>query len=254
MKNFKLCSMAAAMTMVLLTSCLGDSGNNSQSRKNEFAVARTDSKSLKTVLDVYYFGPLYSSSAQLMVNPGDCYFIDYEIDFSSAENANAAANGYYLANIGNIVEIDKALPILQAADTTTLLEAEQPVGKLATGAYIDGYILLGMDFSQLKNQQTRWEVYYDPSQESTKNTSGEPTYDVFVRAIKKVEGEGSASTGAVYRAVLLKNFIEQCIEKEKANNVKTVNFKFNYLKHIDDKDSTKLQWDSYIAPFAVSAS
>lgn len=254
MKKFKLCcSIVALAALVLLTSCLGDSGNSTQQAENQFAVARTDSKSLKTVLDVYYYGALYSPSMELIANPGTCYFIDYQIDFSSAENVNVATNGYYVASIGNLKEIDKAFPILQVTDTTALLENEQPVEKLAVGTYVSGYFLLGMNFAQLKNQQTRWEVYYNPSQEAGVTTSGEPYYDVFVRAIKKVDGEGSSSTATIYQSVLLKNFIEQCIEKEKANSKKTVNFNFNYLKSFNEKDSTGLKWQSVSVPFVVSS-
>lgn len=254
MKKFKLsCSLVALAASVLLTSCLGDSGNSTQSAETQFAVARTDSKVMKTVLDVYYYGALYSPSIELMVNPGDCYFIDYQIDFSSPENVNVATNGYYVASIGKLTEIDKAFPIMQVTDTTALLENEQPVEKLAIGTYVSGNFLLGMNFAQLKNQQTRWEVYYDPSQEGGETTSGERYYDLFVRAVKKVDGEGSSSTAVVYRSVQLKNFIEQCIEKEKANSKKTVNFNFNYLKSFNAKDSTDLKWEIVSVPFAVSA-
>lgn len=255
MKKFKLYgSLVALAAAVLLTSCLGDSGNSTQSAETQFAVAHTDSKSMKTVLDVYYYGPLYSPSVELMVNPGSCYFIDYQIDFSTPENVNAATNGYYIANIGNVTEIDKAFPVLQVADTTALLENEQPVEKFAVGTYVSGHFLLGMNFAQLKNQQTRWEVYYDPSQEARETTSGERYYDLFVRAVKKVDGEGSSSTTAVvYRSVLLKNFIEQCNEREKANSKKTFNLKFNYLKSFDAKDGTDLKWESVSVPFTVSS-
>lgn len=254
MKKFKLYgSLVALAALVLLTSCLGDSGNSTQSAETQFAVAHTDSKSMKTVLDVYYYGPLYSPSIELMVNPGNCYFIDYQIDFSTPENVNAATNGYYVASIGNLTEIDKAFPVLEVTDTTAVLENEQPVEKFAVGPYVSGNFLLGMNFAQLKNQQTRWEVYYDPSQEASETTSGEACYDLFVRAVKKVDGEGSSSTALVYRSVLLKNFIEQCIEREKANSKKTVNFKFNYLKSFNAKDGTDLKWEAVTVPFTVSS-
>lgn len=252
MKNFKLCSMAAAMVMVLLTSCLGDSGSSSRSERSQFAVASTDSKTFRTLLNVFYYGPIYSPSIETVVSPGNCYLVDYEIDFGSAENVNVATNGYYQATIGNIQEVDKGAAIPQQTDTTVLIENEQPVKKMAVYSFVDNHFCLTMNFVQSKNQQTDWEVYYDPSQEPKKNSDGQNYYDLFVRAIKKVEGQGSASESTVVQAVGLKNFLDHCLEKEKAANQKVVNFKFNYLASMNEKDSTDLKWEAVSVPFTVS--
>lgn len=256
MKKINLYCMAVVSVLVLLTSCLGDSGNSNQQAYGQFAVARMDSKSFKTVLDVSGFGALYSPAAELQVTPGNCYSVDCDVDFSSPENANAATNGYYVATISNIQELDKGSAIPQITDTTALMEKEQTINELGIvrGGYINGYLLVGAKLNQLKKQQTDWRLYYDMSQEVKTNTNGERYYDVFIRAVKKVEGEGTTPSETVdYRVYEIKRFIDHCLDQEKAANKTQVYFKFNYLKSINEKDSTDLKWEYLFAPFAVQS-
>lgn len=253
MKKINLYCMAVVAVLMLLTSCLGDSGNRKESRNTQFAVARTDSKTFKTVL--YVNGAIiYSPAAELQVTPGNCYTVDYEIDFNSPENANAATNGYYIATIGNINELDKGSAIPQITDTTALMENEQVINDLGVvfGGYIDGYMLIAAKLNQLKSQQTQWNLYYDMSQEVKENSNGERYYDMFVRAIKRVDGEGSTpSETLVYRVYEVKRFIEECLKKEKEAGKPRCIFRINYLKSINEKDSTDLKWDNYPATFEV---
>lgn len=247
MKTFKLFSVLVAATLLLFTSCLSD-GNNTRTLNSQFAVARTDSKTFKTVLDVSGLGTVYSPLAEPLVMSGSCYLIDLTVDFSSAENANAANNGYYTATVGNINEVTKGVSIQHAADTTALLENEQPISELVINTYVSGYLLMSANFDQLKNQQSRWEIYYDPAQEPAEDKNGNRYYDLVIRAVKRVDGEGSSTKEVVRRAFEAKNFIEKCIEKEKAANKSAINLKFNYLQSIGD--NSDLKWATYSATMA----
>ena len=91
MKAFKLIGAAAAASLLLLTSCLGES-NNTVTRAG-FGVAGLSEKTYKTVLNTN-MGALYSPSLSAQVVDGACYLINYELDLNSPENANAATNGY----------------------------------------------------------------------------------------------------------------------------------------------------------------
>lgn len=250
MKTFKLFGvLAAAALIILLTSCLGDS-NNTRTLNSQFAVARIDSKTFKTVLDINGLGSVYSPSAESSVISGNCYLVDLTVDFSSAENANAADNGYYIATVGNINEVAKGLSIQQVADTTALLENEQPVTELVINNYLSGYLLMSANFDQLKNQQNRWEIYYDPMQEGGEDKNGNRYYDLFIRVVKRVDGEGSSTTKElVRRAFEAKSFIEKCIEKEKADNKTVVNLKFNYVQSISKENEMKWAAFSAALPF-----
>ena len=87
MKAFKLIGAAAAASLLLLTSCLGES-NNTVTRAG-FGVAGLSEKTYKTVLNTN-MGALYSPSLSAQVVDGACYLINYELDLNSPENANAA--------------------------------------------------------------------------------------------------------------------------------------------------------------------
>lgn len=253
MKTFKLFSVVAAATLVLLTSCLGDS-NNTRTLESQFAVGRIDSKTFKTVLDVSGLGAVYSPNIELQVTAGECYFVDLVVDFSSAENANAADNGYYTATVGNLNPITAGVSIQQVADTTMILADEQPVAELAIANYLSGHFLMGAAFDQLKDQRNRWELYYDPAQEPQVDKNGNRYYDLFIRAVKRIDGEGSSTKEQVFRTFEAKNFVDKCIEKEKAEGKSAVNFKFNYLKSLTTKDDkTEMTWTAYSAtmPFAT---
>lgn len=249
MKTFKLFGVLAAAALILLTSCLGDS-DNTRTLNSQFAVARIDSKTFKTVLDVNGLGSVYSPAAESFVTAGNCYLIDLTVDFSSAENANAADNGYYVANVGNVNEVAKGVSIQQAADTTALLENEQPVSELVINTYVSGYLLMSANFDQVKSQQNRWEIYYDPAQEPGEDKNGNRYYDLFIRAVKRVDGEGTSTTKEVVRrAFEVKNFIDKCIEKEKADGKTMVNLKFNYLQSIGKENEMKWTAFSAAMPF-----
>lgn len=247
MKTFKLFSVLVAATLVLFTSCLGD-GNNTRNLTNQFAVARMDSKTFKTVLDINGLGAVYSPTAEPLITADQCYLVDLTIDFSSAENANAEKNGYYQATIGNINEVTKGISIQQVADTTKLLTDEQPISELVINNYLSGYLLMAASFDQLKNQQNRWEIYFDPTQEPAEDKNGNRYYDLFIRVVKRVDGDGSSTKELIYRAFEVKNFIDKCIEKEKAASKNAVNLKFNYVQSIDTKaDPATMKWASYTA-------
>ena len=96
MKAFKLIGAAVAASLLLLTSCLGES-NNTVTRAG-FGVAGLSEKTYKTVLNTN-MGALYSPSLSAQVVDGACYLINYELDLNSPENANAATNGYLTATI-----------------------------------------------------------------------------------------------------------------------------------------------------------
>lgn len=249
MKTFKLFGVLAAAALILLTSCLGDS-DNTRTLNSQFAVARIDSKTFKTVLDVNGLGAVYSPAVESFVTAGNCYLIDLTVDFSSAENANAAENGYYIAVVSNPTEVAKGISIQQAADTTALLENEQPVSELVINNYLSGYLLMSANFDQMKNQQNRWEIYYDPLQEPGEDKNGNRYYDLFIRVVKRVDGEGTSTTKElVRRAFEAKGFIDKCIEKEKADGKTVVNLKFNYLQSISKENEMKWTAFSAALPF-----
>ena len=139
MKAFKLIGAAAAASLLLLTSCLGES-NNTVTRAG-FGVAGLSEKTYKTVLNTN-MGALYSPSLSAQVVDGACYLINYELDLNSPENANAATNGYLTATISVADEITKGQPVFyNVPDSASLLQNEKGNDEAAgfDGAGMEGF-------------------------------------------------------------------------------------------------------------------
>ena len=239
MKAFKLIGAAVAASLLLLTSCLGES-NNTVTRAG-FGVAGLSEKTYKTVLNTN-MGALYSPSLSAQVVDGACYLINYELDLNSPENANAATNGYLTATIS-------------VPDSASLLQNEIPVKNLFSngdyGVYVDGYLFFFITMDMFKDQKNSYTLYWDRSKEPTM-VDNVPTYDLFLRVAKVADGTGSAasSIGEV-RAFNVKSVLESVNSAEANKDSKSFNLKVNYLNTINEKDSTDLKWASYTVLFQV---
>lgn len=251
MKAFKLIGAAVAASLLLLTSCLGES-NNTVTRAG-FGVAGLSEKTYKTVLNTN-MGALYSPSLSAQVVDGACYLINYELDLNSPENANAATNGYLTATISVADEITKGQPVFyNVPDSASLLQNEIPVKNLFSngdyGVYVDGYLFFFITMDMFKDQKNSYTLYWDRSKEPTM-VDNVPTYDLFLRVAKVADGTGSAasSIGEV-RAFNVKSVLESVNSAEANKDSKSFNLKVNYLNTINEKDSTDLKWASYTVLF-----
>ncbi|MDD2953546.1 MAG: hypothetical protein PHC95_10350 [Parabacteroides sp.] len=240
MKAFKLVGVAAAAALVLLTSCLGE-GNNSFSNQG-FGVGTVNEKSYKTVLSTP-FGALYSPTVSIL--PDVCYYAAFEVDLSSAENANAATNGYSVATISGLQEIEKGTANFYVTpDTTTLLDKELVIKDMVTGSYIEKYIFLGTSFDARKNQVNRYQLYWNQT-DSVTTENGISTYSLFLRGQKSNVGTGETSTStSEFRAFKIGDVLEPIMKKEGKKGAEKFNLKINYLSSINEKDSTDLTWSS----------
>lgn len=255
MKALKRMGVAAAAALTLLTSCLGD-GNQSVS-STCFAVAGVSSKNYKTVLNTTQ-GAFYSAGIENKVMQGACYQISYDVDLSSAENANAAANGYYTAAITVGDEITKAqASFYNVPDTTRLVDSNElalkNVGASSQlGVYVDGYLFLGLTVDQLKDQRNSYTLYWDRAAQPV-TEDNVPTYNLYLRALKTAEGTGSTVTSQVdVRAFEMKQVLESVNNQESNKGSESFNLKVNYIETINEKDSTDLTWKSLTIPFYVS--
>lgn len=254
MKAFKLIGGCAAATLLLLTSCLGESSNTTS--KTTFAVGSTSDKTFKTILNTPV-GPIYSAALASNVVDGACYLVGFEIDFDSPENANANTNGYYTATASGLEEIVKGTPMFyNIPDTAKLIEKEIALENAGFfpehGAYVDGYLFMGGTYNGLKDQKNGWTLYWDRSSEPT-TVEGVPTYSLFLRATKVLDGTGSTSTSITEtRAYDVKAVLESVNKAEAAKGSTKFNLKINYLNNINEKDPTDLTWKSYLINFEVS--
>ena len=238
--------MAAAALM--LTSCLGDS--DSSYSASTFAVGTTVSG--LSVLNSGY-GVLYSSSIASSIVSGVCYMTSFEVDLGSAANENYSSNGYYVATITSLSEVEKGSMSYVATDTTQLLENEIPISyagySSSYGTYIGGYLFFGSTFTGLNNQVNDYTLYWDRTSSSSDPVYDDddvPTYNLFLRAVKSSDGTGESQISTQeFRGYPASSILSYVADEEDSNGNDTFNLKVNYLSYINESDSTDLTWNSF---------
>jgi len=122
------------------------------------------------------------------------------------------------------------------------------------GACIDGRLFLQSTLDMYKDQRNKYTLYWNrmDSDDPVKEDDI-PTYNLFLRAVKDVDGTGSSATSmAEYRAFNIKSVLESVDKTESNKGSEIFNLKINYLTSISEKDSSDLKWSSVKIPFQVT--
>jgi len=251
MKRLKLCTVAlATFSLLLLTSCLGDS-----SSKQDFydlpGAARFEGNKVvvETAIGVIYPPNLLATG----FSADDCMLISFSYDSEDPANDSSLNNPYSTVTLlANPFSVSKRSVSFYSADTTTLLPNEK---KIITGdyshtalycGYLNGHLFLTSVHSAKKDEVTAWTMYFDREQEPTKREGKDVNnqtkmyneYKVFLRATVQNEGTGSTSTdGAVINAYEAKTMIDLLNMKEKGQNNEGFYVNVNYLKSIEEDES-----------------
>lgn len=261
MKKFNLCGVAAA-ALLLLSSCLGDdSGSSQQELNGVLGVVTTSSKTFKTIVRTAY-GDLYNETIEsLGFTPGNCIQFACKYDSSNPNNANDYANGYAYVTVTKRPENVNSVDVkMSAADTTQLLDKneialENPIAGTSVGynfGVLDGYMFLTSSFKGLTDQKNEWSMYFDMNQTPIVE-GGYNTYVFTVRAVKKEEGKTPSGVMGNMNAFRTKSILNQLNAKEYGNKKDRFGIRIQYLKAINEKDSTDLQWATSL-PFSYATS
>lgn len=249
MKVISLMGVAAAA--VLFTSCLGDS--EASFSASTFAVG-IEVSGVSMLSSAY--GVLYSSSLASTIVSGVCYSTSFEVDLGSDENENYSSNGYYVAMISSLSEIEKGTVTYSATDTTQLVDNEIELSNLTYsttyGTYVEGYLFLGASYVARNNQVNSYTLYWDrsSSENGELDDDGVPTYNLFMRVTKASEGTGETETStAEYQAFKIGSYMSSIAAAEEEEGNETFNLKINYLSDISEEDSTDLTWSSFTLTF-----
>ena len=253
MKAIRLMSMAAvaAFSMVMMTSCLGDTNDNFNG--TAYAVGRTATG--KTLIDAYttYYGilPLYSASSQAWAEPTGCYLVDYDVNSNDADNKNFTSNGYYVATLTKSADIDKGYTVPSAADTSALQSNEQVLANAAGVAYIDYYLFIASAIDEPEKQQNVFTLYGQGSQSMKTGTDNVPYFDLFLRCVKMVEASGTSSVREEDRAFEIQNWVTSFTSVAKAAGKSSYKIKINYPSKVSSTDST-VTWSSFTLTVPIS--
>lgn len=247
MKQIKFLGVAMATVILLLTSCLGDSGGNTQTVTN--VPGQIDFKNGKFIVNTIY-GPFYSSQMQTMdFSYDDWVFMSFTVDYDSEENANAEANGYYVVQLSVAPSLIPKVEYVSMDETglDVALTSEIPLTNAAVISnydyltYFQGYLLMASTYKSLTDQKNDFSMVFDPAQETEEN-NGVNVYNVYVRAVKREEGKSPQIDAGMYNVYNIKRIYENISSKEKSNGKEAFGLKFNYVKEIDETGT--LTWAS----------
>lgn len=251
MKQIKFAGAVMAAVLMLLTSCLGDTGNSGQLP----LPGRVRYANGKMLIDTHW-NVLYTSQLQtLEYFDGDWVYVNFSYDFGTPENANYEANGY--VNV-TLLESPVAIPagiVMPFSDTTKVMANEIALlqgfhySTYAPIATLGGDIMFASTYSNSTDQETSFWLYYDYSKEPVASDSGN-IYTLYVRATKTAEGKDPKQNLAALNYYDIESILNTIYAREKGAG--KTNFFFD-IRHIDeiDEETGELTWKSNTTLFTM---
>ncbi|MDR1880360.1 MAG: hypothetical protein LBQ78_05455 [Tannerellaceae bacterium] len=237
-----------AANALLLTSCL-EGGQNSGSDWDYGVVEATTATSFRRIVTGYKWGPLYSRSIEsdYSINDGDCIFINFSYNMNSAENQNAAANGYLTVDDNPVYGVIQQglVNSYSLTDTTRLLANE-----ITTyfdienyNAYVKDRLFMTPLFkSSLTDQKNSYNISFNPSQ-PVEEIDGKRVYNLYFRVEKLEDGKAPALVDNGQTIALnLSAVMAQMRNVEKALNNNLMYFKINYVAELNADSTAVKSW------------
>ena len=237
MKQWKFLGAAAA-AMMMLSSCLGDTGGQTSSFSNLLGVVTMDSKTFVNVVQTAA-GVVYNPDITKMgFSAGDCLQLSFTYDS------------------GTPTSIDKGTVEYGVTDTTALMTNEiavvNPIAGTSTGydyyPSLGGYMFLTSSFEGLTGQKNAWFMKYDMNQTPEVYNNNFDLYTIVLRAVKQEEGKTPAATIGTTIAYNLQMVLDRMNKKAQSDTKDRFYVRFKYLKSIES-DGT-LKWE-YSAPLTL---
>jgi hypothetical protein len=247
MKQIKFAGAAMAAALMLLTSCLGETGNSGQVPD---LPGRAYYSKGKMLIETEW-GVLYpnQSSASLLYDEGDWMYVSFAYDWDSPENVNWEANGYVSVTL---LTAPTAIPkgiVTPSTDTTQVMTNEIALTK---GAYNPNHyqfrsikqreLMFTSDYSGMTDQKTEFMLYYDFNSEPYVSNDFN-TYTLYVRAIKTDEGKSPKINYHMPNSYNTKMILDLIYAREKAAGKTAFNLAFRYVSEIDE-ETHELTWES----------
>lgn len=257
MKKLKVLGLAAiAAGMFSLTSCL-NGGGNSQTVPPTLAIVDYSS-TFRVLLYPAGFSPVYISTVanDTKYKAGDCVITTFSIDYDSADNANATANGFWVAAgtaSSPLPECDLSFSDLDS----TALDNELLMSGVGSGMlFSNNYkriAFLPMFASALTEQKNDYQITMDYNQEPETVNGTDRVYTVCIRAQKV--NEGKAPTVSNMQDAIVADgasFYNMLKGKESAAGKKIVSYRVKYPLTFNS-DSTKIATWGYseISQFSI---
>lgn len=251
MKQIKYASAVLAAVLMLLTSCLGDTGNSGELYS---VPGRVRYSSGKMLIDTYSaWGTVYTTQlSPLEYYDGDWMYLSFSYDMESPENANREANGYtYVTLLQSPTMIPKG-QVHSSSDTTQVMPEEIALingtynfSDSRSTAFLEKDLMFTSEYSGLTDQKTSFFLYYDYNKESYASSDNLNTYTLYLRAIKTAEGKTPATTFYMPNYYNLGSVLNAIESKEKNAGNTSYYIEFRYVSEIDE-ETGELTWKTSI--------
>lgn len=230
------------ISVVLFTSCLGESGNMLRFSSRLAVVQEEPFKSLFVRDDSIPEGYLISSPAlegREELKEGDCCLVEYRLDYEAEQD-----RGVYPVEIlsCDTIRTSPLLPVL--TDTTRILDNEQFV----TLSFDKSLYLKGRYFLQVQvkeHQETRQDLFdfsYDPDQSLMVGEDNVRVYHLYFRSYKDQALDTIRSSSlTLQNAFVMDDFVAKAGQTELENGVDSLCFVINYPRSFNT-DTTGLIW------------
>lgn len=242
MKNFKFKAFAAlAALVIMLTSCLGDGGNE----VNLYGVAGVieySATTFKKVIRISDGSLIYSQAVDndASIMTGDCCLVDLYIDYSKQ---NVTQTGYYTATVSNYVTVRKGYTDMNMTGGLKLQDNEQMIYDIPSMNFISNYLFIYSQHKELTNQENQYQLSFNPNEEVSSDT-GTRTYNLYLTCQKTKDGIAPEVTPYHVNAFNVETLMRQIATQEKNLGNTKFSFKINYIKTINsDKTFTKVATD-----------
>ena len=228
--------------LLSLTSCLGD-GGNSLILASQASVAELSPKQVLYVKG----GDKISSDAfqEESVKEGDCFLVDFSLDYSLVENAKLAVEetGYYTAEISQLINVPLWTVSNMPSDTAQILDNEVVISKVETrNVYIQGKLFLFIDMdSQASDEEDNYELAYDATLPTSQDENGNAVFTLFLRATLKTEGTNTLSSMLIPNAFTFTSFMDAAREKAGLEANEAVYFRVATLKSYN-REANSMTW------------
>ncbi len=230
MKKCALFCIFSIIISIIVTSCLGESGQTI-SVVDQMGVVRESGDSTY----VYIRGNerVYSSGFGNEVDNDDCILFSYNIDFSSAENKDSGRiKGFRTADITRYTPIPRHNLLMTLSDTSARLDNEITVSSYQKR----NALILNNFFFTTEHVQDSLPLLFNLScnpEQAKVNASGNKVYDLFLRVAKNMEADSALQDKVQFNAYNL----DELVRREQDSLI----FQINYVSSFN-KDSTAINW------------
>ncbi|MDH6304145.1 hypothetical protein M2459_000857 [Parabacteroides sp. PF5-5] len=240
MKKYTLFCIYSLLSVILITSCLGDSGH-SITVANQPGVVIVSNNETKIQLKDSTF--IYSSSFASGYDNGDCFIFTYDLDYNTPENSDSGKQkGYYTVTIKQAQPISPLYPLEAGLDTAQAYQNERMLTLEQRHAFIYNRLFLytkhKVDSFQLQNF---FELTYNKPNEPKVDESNRRIYNLYLRVFKNTSVTEERVSNP--ESLFINTFdLQEIADKEKSLGKDSLYINLHYVSSFSNNTPTVSSW------------